>query len=43
MISFNVIISADETEVNLLYIYDKTERESITKREIEDLLRSNGF
>ncbi len=43
VITFSVIISIEETEINLLYIYDKTERSSIQKSEIEALLRQNGF
>ena len=31
------------SEVNLLYIYDKAERESISIKEIEGLLRKNGL
>ena len=30
-------------EINLLYIYDKAERSSISKKEIEELLRLNGL
>lgn len=43
IISFTLLVSIDETEINLLYIYDKKERESITKKEIEELLRANGL
>ena len=32
-----------ESEINLLYIYDKAERSSISKKEIEELLRLNGL
>ena len=32
-----------KSEVNLLYIYDKAERESISIKEIEGLLRKNGL
>ena len=35
--------SVEETEINLLYIYDKAERSSISKKEIEELLRLNGL
>lgn len=31
------------SEINLLYIYDKSERESITHNEIDELLRKNGL
>ena len=43
VISFTVIVSVGETEVNLLYIYDKAEREDITSAEIEALLKQNGL
>lgn len=43
VITFTVVAAVDETEINLLYIYDKAERASITVSEIEDLLRKNGF
>lgn len=43
VITFTLIISIDETEINLLYIYDKTERPSISMNEIEELLRKNGL
>ncbi len=43
VITFTVVAAVDETEVNLLYIYDKAERESIGKDEIETLLRDNGL
>lgn len=35
VISFTVVVAIDETEINLLYIYDKAERESISLKEIE--------
>ena len=43
VISFTVVVAIDETEINLLYIYDKAERESISLKEIEELLRKNGW
>ncbi|MCD7850184.1 MAG: type II toxin-antitoxin system RelE/ParE family toxin [Parabacteroides sp.] len=43
VITFSVIVAVDETEVNLLYIYDKAERDSISQKEIEELLRKNGL
>lgn len=43
VISFTVVVAIDETEINLLYICDKAERESISLKEIEDLLRKNGL
>ena len=43
VITFTVVVAVEESEVNLLYIYDKAERESITLKEIEGLLRKNGL
>ena len=43
VITFTVVAAVDETEVNLLYIYDKTERASIKQSELEELLRRNGL
>ena len=43
MITFTVIAAMDETDVNLLFIYDKTERSNITKGEIERLLKDNSL
>lgn len=43
VISFTVVVAIDETEINLLYIYDKADRESIGMKEIEELLRKNGL
>lgn len=43
VISFTVIVATDEKEINLLYIYDQADRESISLREIEELLRKNGL
>lgn len=43
VITFTVIVAVEEAEINLLYIYDKAERESISLREIEKLLELNGL
>lgn len=43
VITFTVIAAMDETDVNLLFIYDKTERSNITKGEIERLLKDNSL
>lgn len=43
IITFNVIVSVDKTEVNLLYIYDKSDMESISKEELKNLLKENGL
>jgi len=38
----NVYVAADETEVNLLYIYDKSERSTVSAQEIVTLLIRMG-
>ncbi len=38
-----VIVSMEESEINLLYIYDKADRPSISTHEIERLLHKNGL
>ena len=43
VITFTIVIAVDETEINLLYIYDKAERSSISGKELEELLRKNGL
>ncbi len=43
VITFTVVVAIDEAEINLLYIYDKAERSTITPNEIEELLRKNGL
>ena len=43
VITFTVVVAVEETEINLLYIYDKAERESVSAHEIEALLRKNGL
>lgn len=43
VISVNIYATATETGVNLLYIYDKSERSTISAREIEGLLIKNGL
>ena len=40
VITFNVIISETDTEITLLTVYDKSEKETISDKEIEILLRS---
>lgn len=43
VITFTVVVAVEETEINLLYIYDKAERSSISAHEIEELLRKNNL
>ena len=42
VITLNLILSADETEIGLFYIYDKSERISITDAELKALLLKCG-
>ena len=39
VITFTVVGAIEESEINLLTIYDKAERESISQKEIEALLK----
>ena len=39
VITYTVILSVDEGEINLLTIYDKAERESISRKEIEEIMK----
>ena len=43
IITFSIVVAIEETEINLLYIYDKSERENISMNEIRELLRANGL
>ena len=43
VITVTVVVAVDETEINLLYLYDKSERSSITPAEIEALLKACGL
>lgn len=43
VITFTVVVRVDETDIHLLTIYDKSERESISKDELTELLRKNGL
>lgn len=43
VITLNVAFDADSVEILLVSIYDKTERENITMKEIETLLEKNGL
>ena len=38
VITYLLLVSEDEGEINLLTIYDKAERESISRSEIEEIL-----
>ena len=39
VITFTEVVAIEESEINLLTIYDKAERESISQKEIEALLK----
>lgn len=43
VITFTVIISVEETVINLLTIYDKAERENISISEIKELMNEVGL
>ena len=43
VITFTVLVSVEETEINLLTIYDKAERDSISKHEMDALLSEVGL
>ena len=39
VITYTIILSVDEGEINLLTIYDKAERENISRKEIEEIMK----
>ncbi len=43
VITITVVTTVQETEIDLLYIYDKAERETISLAEIWDLLKDCGI
>lgn len=43
VITLSIVVAVEETEINLLYLYDKAERSTVTADEIAELLRKNGF
>lgn len=43
VITVTVIVDMEETEINLLFIYDKSERDNITPREIRSLMAEIGL
>ena len=43
VITFTVVVTVDESDINLLFIYDKADRDSISDKEIKELLRKNGL
>ena len=43
VITYTVILTEIDSEIKLLTIYDKFECESLTDKEIEDILKQNGI
>ncbi len=43
VITFTIVVAIGEAEINLITIYDKAERSSITQAEIAALLKQNGL
>ncbi len=43
VITFTVVVTVNESDINLLFIYDKADRDSISDKEIKELLRKNGL
>ena len=42
-ITYTVILAETDTEIKLLTIYDKSERENLTDKELLDLMLKNGL
>lgn len=43
MITVTAIVSVEETDVTLLTIYDKSDRETIKDSELKKMLKKNGL
>ena len=43
MITFDVVVDFNNTDIYLITIYDKGEQDSITRKEIEQLKQENGL
>lgn len=43
VITLILAYSEEESEMGLLYIYDKSEQENLTDKELSDILRENGL
>ena len=43
VITYTVILAETDTEIKLLTIYDKSDRENITDKELLDLMKANGL
>ena len=43
VITLTAIVDVESTEIGLLYVYDKSERESITDKELQKIIKANGL
>ncbi|MDO5523464.1 MAG: type II toxin-antitoxin system RelE/ParE family toxin [Bacteroidia bacterium] len=43
VITLTLIVSTEEITVGFIYIYDKSESENITDKELKELLKQNGL
>jgi hypothetical protein len=43
VITYTVILAETDTEIKLLTIYDKSERENLTDKELLELMIKNGL
>ena len=43
VITLTAIVDVENTEIGLLYVYDKSERESISDKELMKILKANGL
>jgi mRNA-degrading endonuclease RelE of RelBE toxin-antitoxin system len=43
IITYDLVVDIENTEIYLLSIYDKNEKDSISKQEIEELKKENGL
>ena len=43
VITYTLILAETDTEIKLLTIYDKSERENLTDKELLDLMIRNGL
>ena len=43
VITYTLILAETDTEIKLLTIYDKSERENLTDKELLDLMQKNGL
>lgn len=43
IITLTILLAEDSTEIGLHYIYDKSNCETLTDKEIKEILKSNGL